>query len=155
MQLIKLVYFAHGWHLAWYDQALIGDDVEAWRHGPVIPSVYHAFKKYGREPIERPTYGEYDLVIDIGLVDLDDKIIKPKPIHQNFPDDARHVMDQVFLTYGNLSGLQLSRLTHEAGAPWEQAYEPYAYNAVIENNIIKDHFEKLARENSRFLEQDS
>jgi len=51
MQLIKLVYIAHGWTLGLYNQPLIGKQVEAWTYGPVIPSVYHDFKHYGRDPI--------------------------------------------------------------------------------------------------------
>lgn len=155
MQLVKLVYIAHGWRLAWYDHPLIGDDVEAWRYGPVIASVYHAFKKYGRDPIVRPTYGEYDLVIDIGLVDPNDKVIKPKPIAQRFSSDEKRVMDEILRTYGKLTGLQLSKLTHEPGSPWEQAYRPGGGNRVIGNDIIKTHFLELARENSRYLEHAS
>jgi len=34
MQLIKLVYIAHGWTLGLYDQPLIGEQVEAWTYGP-------------------------------------------------------------------------------------------------------------------------
>lgn len=151
MQLIKLVYIAHGWHLAWHDRPLIGDDVEAWRHGPVIANVYHAFKKYGRDRIERPTYGEYDIVIDIGLLDLDDKVIKPEPISQVFSSEAEGVMDEVFRTYGSLTGLQLSKMTHLPDSPWEKTFRANE-NRVIENDCIKAHFEGLDRENREFLE---
>jgi len=154
MQLIKLVYFAHGWHLAWCDRPLIGDDVEAWRHGPVIRSVYDAFKKYGREPIERPTYGEYDLVIDIGLLDEHDKVINPKPIMQHFPDESRDVMDEIFRTYSELDGIQLSKMTHLPGSPWEKAYRENS-NQAIDESIIKEHFDELAKENNKLLEQAS
>ncbi|HEY1718789.1 MAG TPA: type II toxin-antitoxin system antitoxin SocA domain-containing protein, partial [Verrucomicrobiae bacterium] len=36
MKLLKIVYFAHGWHLALRDKSpLIDDTVEAWKFGPV------------------------------------------------------------------------------------------------------------------------
>lgn len=152
MQLLKLVYIAHGWHLAWHDLPLFGDDVEAWRHGPVIASVYHAFKKYGREPITRPTYGDYDLVIDIGLLEPEDRHIRPRPISARFTEQERQTMDEVFRAYQGISGLQLSKLTHQHESPWEQVYRT-GENVVIKNTLIKDHYKKLDEENSRLLEE--
>ena len=47
MQLIKLSYIAHGWTLAILDNPLFKDIVEAWRYGPVVPDIYHRYKKFG------------------------------------------------------------------------------------------------------------
>ena len=44
VHLLKLVYFAHGWHLGRTGQPLINRPVEAWKYGPVIPEVYDAFR---------------------------------------------------------------------------------------------------------------
>lgn len=51
MQVQKLVYFAHGWYLAFTDNALIDENVEAWTYGPVIPSVYEALQQYRANPV--------------------------------------------------------------------------------------------------------
>ena len=48
LRLQKLLYFAQGWHLARYGKPLFDDDIEAWQYGPVVPSVYNAYKQYGR-----------------------------------------------------------------------------------------------------------
>lgn len=34
--LLKIIYFAHGWHLAEFGLPLIGQPFEAWQHGPVV-----------------------------------------------------------------------------------------------------------------------
>src|SRR5271154_4906780 len=52
MQLQKLVYFAYGWYLAITGERLIDERVEAWQWGPVIPSLYSAFREYGSDPID-------------------------------------------------------------------------------------------------------
>ena len=59
MKIIKLVYIAHGWHLAITDKPLIEDYVQAWEFGPVIPDLYHEFKKYGNTPIKTYAKGDY------------------------------------------------------------------------------------------------
>lgn len=153
MQLIKLVYLAHGWFLAWHNGLLIGDDVQAWQYGPVIRSVYDAFKKYGRNPIERPTYGEYDMVIDIGLVDLDAKndLLKPEPISERFSEEESEVIEEIYHAYGHLSGAQLSALTHQEGSPWHQTYSPDERDKVIKSDTIKNHFKKLDQRNQDLL----
>ena len=49
--LMKRVYIVHGFSLAIYDKSILDerfDRVEAWKYGPVIPSVYHSFK-YNRD----------------------------------------------------------------------------------------------------------
>jgi uncharacterized phage-associated protein len=40
LQLIKLVYIAHGWYLGLTGEPLINEPPEAWQYGPVIPSLY-------------------------------------------------------------------------------------------------------------------
>src|SRR5437870_4490658 len=52
MQLQKLVYFAHGWYLVLFGQPLVQEDIQAWSYGPVIPSLYGEFKKFGNGPID-------------------------------------------------------------------------------------------------------
>ena len=53
MKIQKLVYIAHGWHLAIMEKPLIHESVEAWTYGPVIPDLYHEFKRWGNEGIRK------------------------------------------------------------------------------------------------------
>lgn len=53
MKLLKLVYYAHGWHLALSGNPLIKENVEAWRFGPVVRCLYDEFKIWGNGPIRK------------------------------------------------------------------------------------------------------
>jgi uncharacterized phage-associated protein len=53
MQLVKLVYIAHGWYLARTGKPLLADAVQAWQFGPVIPTLYHEFKQFRDGQITR------------------------------------------------------------------------------------------------------
>ena len=59
LKLNKLVYFAQAWSLEKLGKPLFEEEVEAWQHGPVIPSVYTAFSPCGRDRISETTAG-YD-----------------------------------------------------------------------------------------------
>ena len=61
LKLIKLMYVAQGLSLSLLDKELFPEPIEAWRYGPVIPSIYHEFKHFGKDPID-----ERSLSINIG-----------------------------------------------------------------------------------------
>src|SRR2546428_134892 len=47
----KLLYYVQGWSLALRGTPAFSDDIEAWRYGPVVESVYQAYKKFDDKPI--------------------------------------------------------------------------------------------------------
>ena len=51
LKLQKLVYYAQAWYLAIYEKPLFDDEIEAWIHGPAVPSIYKMYKKFGWKPI--------------------------------------------------------------------------------------------------------
>lgn len=121
MQLIKLVYIAHGWMLGLYRRPLIRDEVQAWQYGPVIPRLYNAVRSYRSQPVEQ---------------DLNCPT-------ENIDAAAENIVSQVFERYGHLSGPALSRLTHAGGTPWDLTYIPGSFGIVIPNDIIEDHYAQL------------
>jgi len=53
-ELQKLLYFAQGFYLAKYNEALFDEDFCAWKHGPVHSGIFHEYKLYGYQCIRRP-----------------------------------------------------------------------------------------------------
>ena len=115
MQLLKLVYFAHGWHLALTGGPLINELVEAWEYGPVIPSLYHEFKKFGNQPITEDAISlrADGTTLYVHRDSLDDETDLAR---KQFVD---RLLRRVWESYGKLSGIQLSKLTHQHGSPWD------------------------------------
>ena len=63
MRVLKLAYMAHGWSLAIIDKPLINEYVQAWRYGPVIPSIYYSFRPQGIYDL-KPTQFIHESEID-------------------------------------------------------------------------------------------
>ncbi len=127
----KLVYFAHGWHLALYGQPLINEDIQAWKFGPVVPSLYHRLKEFGNNPIEWPI-GEFS-----GGYSTMEVVKEVEEKDQPF-------LDFIWKLYGKIPALQLSALTHVSNSPWDRVLaENGGYttgNLPINNEWIKEYF---------------
>lgn len=135
MKLIKLVYIAYGWHLALTGEKLFDEQIQAWRHGPVIPSLYHEFKHYRGDPInERSAFYDLDTHEYI-FPDVD-------------PNDivTRDVLSKVWAAYKGVSGWTLRSKTHQPGTPWTLTYEEGVRNKVIRDDLIEAHFAAKIRE---------
>jgi uncharacterized phage-associated protein len=98
MKLQKLVYYAQAWHIAWTDDTLFDEKIEAWADGPVCPDL---FKLHRREF----------------------RISKlSKGVAMRLTDRERKTIDKVIKVYGDKSPQWLSDLTH-LEAPWRDARE--------------------------------
>jgi uncharacterized phage-associated protein len=127
MQLQKLVYIAHGYCLALTDDPLLEDSVQAWRYGPVIPILYESLRQYGAGTVT-------DMINVTPNVEI-------SPTH-------RALIDVVADAYARFSGPQLSTMTHRAGTPWREVFDPQSsfWNEIIPNEKIKEHYSKLLNE---------
>ena len=123
MQLLKLVYMAHGWNLGLNGRPLISDKVQAWQYGPVIRPLYEAIRSFKSQPVSGPISA---------------------PAQDRLSADDLSLIDEVYELYGDLSGPALSRLTHARGTPWDMTYEPGEFGTVIPNDLIEDHYKRLS-----------
>ena len=133
MKLIKLVYISHGWNLAFYDEGLIYEPVQAWQYGPVIESLYHAFKQYGNASISA------------------DEVRSIEALPTDPADNGAGLLEKVWQKYSGLSAVHLSALTHQPGTPWYTVWNEKGgkdiKRAIIPNDLIKDFYKrKLQKE---------
>ena len=134
MQLQKLVYFAHAWHLALKDAPLLNTPVHAWNFGPVIPPLYNALKTYGNGVVKEPIV-RYDPITGEKSDFLPSKIDMP----------SWAVIKRVWNVYGNLTAGQLSTLTHKPGAPWEKSYKTDPFSEIPNDEITEFYKKGLKR----------
>jgi uncharacterized phage-associated protein len=137
MSLLKLIYFAHGWHLARCASPLVRQDFEAWTYGPVIKVVRDEFSEFGDAAISgRAT--RFDLIAGCRHV------VRPELMEQ---DQA--FVRTIFKAYHGYSAWQLSELTHEAGSPWDRLWNsesPVGRLALrLRNDDIRDHFVSISQ----------
>lgn len=97
MKLQKLLYYSQGWSLAWDGEPIFDDQIEAWANGPVVHSVFAKHRGLFRIEGKWP-HGDADAL----------------------SQDQRETVDAVIGFYGNLTGQELSDMTH-GERPWVEA----------------------------------
>ena len=141
LKIQKLVYIAHGWHLALEQKPLVNDEyAEAWQFGPVFASLYHEFKHIGREPILELATETY--------LDQDGKPKTKTPRVREDDKDVRDILDRIWEVYGGYSASQLSAMCHRQDSPWHEVHvRDKSRNAHIPNERIKIYYEgKMTQE---------
>lgn len=146
LEIQKLVYIAHGYHLAFAERhnlpsgELVDDEfAEAWEFGPVFPSLYHHFKHFGGNPITKfAEEKKFSYDEDRGKLKVDRKT----PEVDKEDGFACALLDKVWEVYKNYSGYQLSSITHKDGTPWDVTRRESGgiRNAHIDNDEIKRHY---------------
>lgn len=131
MKLNKLVYFAQGWYLALNDAPLFDEDIQAWQHGPVIPSLYHEFKHFGSNQITPKTHS-------IQWNDEDGLHYKTVGAADK---NTRIILEKIWSLFGQYHGWELRNLTHQEDTPWSKVDKSYLHS-VIDKKDIKDFYIK-------------
>lgn len=112
-ELIKNVFIAHGRYLACTGKPLISDRIEAWKHGPVIPVLYHELKIYGDATIPSLRYCG---------TPTEKSPSREKQFNDVLSVTERTIIDDVVCEYGSWTMPELYQLCHEKGSPWYQCY---------------------------------
>ncbi len=116
LKLQKLLYYLQGYHLAFRDEPLFGDEIEAWEHGPVVRSVWVEFRDFGRAPISAPRHFN----------------------EHAFTSQQVDLLERVYRQYGLYSAWGLREMTHRE-PPWKNAWEQ-GKTTVIRRSEMRDFF---------------
>jgi uncharacterized phage-associated protein len=127
MQLVKLIYFAQGWYLAFADKPITYHPAQAWQYGPVYPHVYKAFPKAGSAPLQ-------GLILEKST---------EKPYTANFTDDENELIDWILERYGKMHAFQLSQLTHADDGPWKITIDKSGAYSEIPIPLMTSYFKRF------------
>ena len=134
MSLLKILYFAHAWHLAKYKEPLVAQPFEAWERGPVNRVVYEQVKKFGKG------------VVSERLKVLDPRSVTFVDANCDLTDDLKTFLGNIFSYYSQYHAFELSDITHASGTPWDTVWNAAENGAVpgmwISNELILNWFEK-------------
>ncbi|OLF37597.1 MULTISPECIES: Panacea domain-containing protein [unclassified Psychrobacter] len=104
MKLQKLMFFTQSWYLKSSNIPLFDGNFERWQYGPVLPEIYHEFKKFGAKNINE--FGS-DMWSERQKVNSSD--------HQ-----VIDFLEKIIDIYGNYSGTELSWMTHQPETAWSR-----------------------------------
>ncbi len=122
LKLQKFLYYAQGFSLAIEKKPLFLEGLEAWELGPVVPDVYHHFKKYGQSAI---------------LIDYESQKTCP-------------ILDAIKETYMQIDAIKLFQMTHEE-SPWLNSYQE-GQNVPITHESLLNFFQSEFAMKDEFVE---
>lgn len=147
-ELQKLLYLAQGFHLARTDQELFAEDFAAWKFGPVHSGIFHNYKQYGFQSIDRPQVDELKPLAERTSVFLTGFLLAFSAVgqhklieysHTDVPWSAKYIPDQ---------NVQLSK------ADLRDYFANFAsfdeYKAVADQKV---RFHELIEDRVRYLER--
>lgn len=134
LKLQKLVYFVHGWWMAYKKHSVLSEKPEAWKYGPVFSSLYQNLKVYGNAPIKKTVKGSPFLA---------PPLISPKST------EIMRLIEWVWERYGHLSANALSRMAHKKGTAWQELAEKNNYvvhkGFRIPDNCVRKEFARYKK----------
>lgn len=115
LQLQKILYYIQLNFFLMFDKCAFSDEIQAWRHGPVVKEVYYKYNIFGRHKI----------------------IPHVKHSKSNlFLTKHRNLIDRVTDTCMQLNSYQLADRACKTGGPWHQSFTG-SLNTVIPKEIMR------------------
>ena len=120
LKIQKLVYYTQAWYLANFDTPLFDEDMQAWTHGPVAPSVYEKYRGAG-----------FDVL--------------PQERKAGVPESTIDFLQTIHEEYGQYTAKRLEKMTHEED-PWKITRGELALEArctrPIDKLLIRNYYAK-------------
>ena len=95
-KLQKLVYYSQAWSLVWDNTPLFQEPIEAWPNGPVVRALHEHHE--GKFTVTKWSWGK----------------------RSHLSKAQKETIDSVLESYGQISGRQLTHMTHNE-TPWREA----------------------------------
>lgn len=122
----KVLYYVKGISKLFVGKSIIPEPCEAWKFGPVFPTVYEKYKGFGKQ----------EMTINVSCDYANDLL----------SEDEKKVTDFVLNTFGIYNAWFLKELTHFE-EPWLNARngldENDASKNVMDDDLIMDYFERM------------
>ncbi|EFK57342.1 DUF4065 domain-containing protein [Sphingobacterium spiritivorum] len=116
LKLQKLLYYSQVWYVKKFDLKLFSDPIKAWVFGPVVPVIWNKFKIVRRSDIIAPIAHFY-------------------PCPTILPQNVLDHLEEIWNSYGHLSGSELVDLTHSE-YPWNASRKGLLDTQPSDNEII-------------------
>lgn len=138
LKLQKVLYFVQGYYLQMTGNPFFGDEIEAWRYGPVVPNVYEQFQTFGSSFI--PYIHEYSVIDETAW----NETILFFSFDDFSPNDL-NFLKAVVKKLNKYSASDLVTITHKQD-PWRLAVNS-GNCSIISKESIKRYFDKRSRGN--------
>lgn len=133
LKLQKLVYISYEKFIKLTGVKLFPETIYAWKHGPVVEELYHAYKSAGSNTISNNEDEDNSSTFKISEVAV------PSTFMRIFASEhgeiALSVILDTLVEYGEKGAWELVDITHQEGTPWSRVYSPGA-NKVISDDLI-------------------
>ena len=121
LEIQKILYLSHMFHLGRTGEKLVRGDFEAWDYGPVHPTLYHQAKVFGASPVKNVFHNAPDVPPGVG----------------------RSIIEEAYASLGDLGPGRLVSITHRPGGAWDRNYIPGQRHRLIPTEDILTEYQGL------------